>query len=122
MKRKKRTLLRIILVPALIVVLLQGLLPFLTVVFSGVKKSLEDNTIQMDNHLVENSKVILENDMIENWRSVYKESDMLTMVLSSMLQENGVDITEFLGDSELQQRYLEGVFSNLVYVLQYNET
>ena len=92
MKRKKRTLLRIILVPALIVVLLQGLLPFLTVVFSGVKKSLEDNTIQMDNHLVENSKVILENDMIENWRSVYKESDMLTMVLSSMLQENGVEI------------------------------
>lgn len=122
MKRKKRTLLRIILVPALIVVLLQGLLPFLTVVFSGVKKSLEDNTIQMDNHLVENSKVILENDMIENWRSVYKESDMLTMVLSSMLQENGVDITEFLGDSELQQRYLEGVFSKLVDVLQYNET
>ena len=71
----------------------------------------------MDNHLVENSKVILENDMIENWRSVYKESDMLTMVLSSMLQENGVDITEFLGDSELQQRYLEGVFSKLVDVL-----
>ncbi len=122
MKKNKKTLLRIILVPVLIVVLIQGMLPFLTVVLNGVKQSLENNTIQMDNHLVQNSKVVLENDMIENWRSVYKESDALAMELSWLLQESDEDITEFLRNSELQQRYLANVFSKLIDVLQYNET
>ena len=122
MEKKKKTLLRIILVPILIVVLIQGMLPFLTVVFSGVKKSLENNTIQMDNHMVENSKVVLENDMVSNWRSVYKESDMLAEELSVLLEEKHVDVKNFLGDDRMQQDYLRRVFSKLVDVLQYNDT
>lgn len=122
MRKNKKTLLRIILVPVLIAVLIQGMLPFLTVVLSGVKQSLENNTIRVDNHLVQNSKVVLENDMIENWRSVCMESDMLAEELSVLLKQADEDITEFLGSDELQQRYLSMVFSRLIDVLQYNET
>ncbi len=122
MKKDKKTLLKIILIPVLIVVLIQEMMPFLTVVFSGVKQSLENNNVRMDNHMVENSKVVLENDMIENWRSVYKEADMLSEELSELLQAERADINEFLSDDNMQQSYLRNVFSKLVEVLQYNET
>ena len=68
--KKKRALLKIILIPILLVVLIQGTLPFMTLVLSGLKSSLENNPIQMDAHLVENSKMSLENEMNDKWRTI----------------------------------------------------
>ena len=75
--KKKKALLKIILIPVLVIVLIQGTVPFMTLVFSGIKENLENNTIQMDEHMIEESQVVLQNDMIEKWRAVYKESDEL---------------------------------------------
>ena len=75
--KKKKALLKIILIPVLVIVLIQGTVPFMTLVFSGIKENLENNTIQMDEHMIEKSQVVLQNDMIEKWRAVYKESDEL---------------------------------------------
>ncbi len=119
---KKKTLLRIILIPVLMIVFLQGILPFLTLVFSGVKASLEESVIRMDNHTVENRQVVLENEMVEKWRSIYKESDGLSKVLSDVLKENGIEIGQFLKSSEIQQEYLNQVFPSMVETLQYNTT
>ena len=119
---KKKTLLRIILLPVLMIVFLQGILPFLMLVFSGVKASLEESVIRMDNHTVENRQVVLENEMVEKWRSIYKESDDLSNALSRVLKENDIDIGQFLKSSEIQQEYLDQVFPNMVETLQYNTT
>ena len=70
--KKKKALLKIILIPVLVIVLIQGTVPFMTLVFSGIKENLENNTIQMDEHMIEKSQVVLQNDMIEKWRAVYK--------------------------------------------------
>jgi len=104
------------------IVFLQGILPFLTLVFSGVKASLEESVIRMDNHTVENRQVVLENEMVEKWRSIYKESDGLSQVLSGVLKENDIDIRQFLKSPEIQQEYLDQVFPNMVETLQYNTT
>ena len=118
--KKQKTLLQIFLVPLLIMVVLVGTIPFLLLVVSGVRNSMEQNMIQMDQHTVENRKVVLENEMIEHWCMVYKESDGLSAALSNVLAEHEMAPQDFLNDSAVQQRYLEQVFPDMVDVLQYN--
>lgn len=120
--KKKKTLLRILFVPVLAVVLIQGIMPLFMLVFSGIKTKMENNVVDMDNHIVENRQVVLENDMIEHWRSIYKESDNLNEKLKKTLSKNGIETDFFVRSEEFQQEYLEQVFSDLVDALQYNTT
>ncbi len=120
--KKKKALLRILLVPIILIIVIQGICPFLMLLFSGIKSNLENNTIQMDAQMVGKSAVILENDMIEKWRSIYKESEMLEEQMEAVLEEQGADISEFLENDALQQKYLGNVFQELVNTLQYDET
>ena len=48
----------ILLLPLLLVVLFQGILPFSMLLSSGVKSIMESNAVDLDSYLVENSKVI----------------------------------------------------------------
>ena len=120
--KKKKALLKIVLVPIIFIIVIQGICPFLMLLFSGIKSNLENNTIQVDAQMVGKSAVVLENDMIEKWRSIYKENDTLTEQMTALLTEQGADISRFLRDENLQQEYLENVFPELVNALQYNET
>lgn len=119
---KKKNLLSILLVPILILVIIQGAVPFLMLILSGVKTNVEENVIRVDNHIVENRQLVLENDMIEQWRMVYKESEGLSAALSDLLNRNETNILEFLSSDELQADYLKTVFPDMVDVLQYNTT
>ena len=120
MTKRKKTLMRIFLLPLLFIVLMQGIIPFLTLVFSGVKDNLEQNNIQMADHVVENRQVVLENDMVEKWRSIYKESDALGNALEQILQERNIDMQQFMSSGTVQQAYLQRVFPDMVDNLQYN--
>ena len=119
---KKKTLLKVILIPVLMIVFLQGILPFFTLVLSGTKASLEESIIRMDNHTVENRQVVLENEMVEKWRSIYKESDGLSRHLDAILRENHMTVDDFLTSKEIQQQYLDQVFPSMVETLQYSTT
>ena len=110
MKKKKKTLLRIFLLPILIIVLLQGSVTFLTLFSTGLQKKLEENTIRMDRHIVQNRQVLLETEMVEHWGSVYKEEGWLLQKLSSFLEEQQTDIQSFLESDELQNVYLSAFF------------
>lgn len=72
--------------------------------------------IGLDSHTVENRKVVLENDMIEQWSSVNKESDGLYAALARLLDEHEMDIQGFLGSDDVQEEYLEAVFYDMVEV------
>ncbi len=120
--KKKKTLLGIVLIPVLLVVLIQGCLPFMTLILSGIKPSLEKKTIETNTHMVEKNQVILENDMVEKWRTIYEESDELNDNLRKVLNENQIDVSQFLSADETQQQYLTRVFPQLVDQLQYGTT
>ena len=70
--------------------------------------------------MVENRQVTLQNDMVNQWSSIYKESDSLDAALEMVLQEHKADMEMFLGSEELQQQYLQTIFSDMVGVLQYH--
>ena len=83
---------------------------------------MENAVIGLDSHTVENRKVVLENDMIEQWSSVYKESDSLSSALTKVLSNHQMDMQGFMGSGKVQEEYLETVFYDMVEVLQYNST
>ena len=120
--KKKKSLWNIFLLPILIIVFVQGAVPFLTLIFSGIRSNMENAVIGLDSHTVENRKVVLENDMIEQWSSVYKESDSLSSALTKVLSDHQMDMQGFMGSGKVQEEYLETVFYDLVEVLQYNST
>nr|WP_243271336.1 MULTISPECIES: ATP-binding protein [Clostridia] len=106
----------------MIIVFVQGAVPFLTLIFSGIRSNMENAVIGLDSHTVENRKVVLENDMIEQWSSVYKESDSLSSALTKVLSDHQMDMQGFMGSGKVQEEYLETVFYDMVEVLQYNST
>lgn len=120
--KKKKSLWNIFLLPILIIVFVQGAVPFLTLIFSGIRSNMENAVIGLDSHTVENRKVVLENDMIELWSSVYKESDSLSSALTKVLSNHQMDMQGFMGSGKVQEEYLETVFYDMVEVLQYNST
>ena len=120
--KKKKSLWNIFLIPILIIVFVQGAVQFLTLIFSGIRSNMENAVIGLDSHTVENRKVVLENDMIEQWSSVYKESDSLSSALTKVLSNHQMDMQGFMGSGKVQEEYLETVFYDMVEVLQYNST
>lgn len=120
--KKKKSLWNIFLIPILIIVFVQGAVPFLTLIFSGIRSNMENAVIGLDSHTVENRKVVLENDMIEQWSSVNKESDNLSSALKKVLSNHQMDMQGFMGSGRVQEEYLETVFYDMVKVLQYNST
>ena len=120
--KKKKSLWNIFLIPILIIVFVQGAVPFLTLIFSGIRSNMENAVIGLDSHTVENRKVVLDNDMIEQWSSVYKESDSLSSALTKVLSDHQMDMQGFMGSGKVQEEYLETVFYDMVEVLQYNST
>ena len=83
---------------------------------------MENAVIGLDSHTVENRKVVLENDMIEQWSSVNKESDNLSSALTKVLSNHQMDMQGFMGSGRVQEEYLETVFYDMVEVLHYNST
>ena len=76
----------------------------------------------MDTHMVEKNQLILQNDMNEKWRTIYKESDGLSLNLENLLRRDHKTVKQFLKSKELQGQYLEKVFPQLLSTLQYNTT
>lgn len=122
MRVQKRTLMRILLIPLLFVVLFQGLLPFSMLLSSGVKSTMESNAVNLDSYMVENSEVILENAMIEQWSAIRKESAYLNHELTNLLQENGKDVQAFKTDKDLQKEYTARIFPELLESLRRDPT
>ena len=118
--KSKRPLYKIFLIPILVLILIQGGFPFLMLISSGIKSTLEENAVDMDRRMIENRQVVLENYMVTQWSSVYKEQENLSYILAEMLAENNISISDFLKSSDIQQKYLENIFPDMVDVLQHN--
>ena len=118
MRKRTISIAQLLLVPLLCVVLVQGLLPFATLLASGTRETLQNNTIDIDSHMVENRAVSLEGAMVDQWSSVQKESTYLNAMFASVLEQGGSTAREFLGNADLQRTYSSTVFSELLEYLR----
>ena len=120
MQKHKWSLIYLLLLPLLFVVLLQGLLPFSILISSGTRQTMEKNAVDIDASLVENSRVILQNAMVDQWSGVRNEGSYLDHTLAAYLQEHEMDMQQFLADADAQRDYTELVMPELLDNLRRN--
>ncbi len=118
MKKRKRSLMLILLLPLLFVVLLQGALPFSALLVSRTKETMIEAEVSIDRSIVENRKIALQNAMSDQWGSVRRESSYLTSSLKSYLESHSMSMSSFLEDREAKQAYSEEVFQEMMDYLQ----
>lgn len=118
MEKRKRSLMFILLLPLLVVVLLQGLLPFSALLLSRTRETMIEDEVSIDRNTVENRKIALKNAMSDQWGAVRRESSYLSACLEAYLDDHQMSMEEFLADREAKQGYTETVFQEMVDYLQ----
>ena len=119
---KKQKLKHLLLIPLLVVVLLQGLLPFSVLLFSRTKETMVQNAVDIDSHLVENRRVVLENAMLDQWKEISSESGYLNAALTALMDEYQMELEDFTIDRQMQKEYISRVFPHLLSYLRMDNT
>lgn len=122
MKKRQKSLAWLLFVPLATVVLIQGLLPFVTLVVSGAKETMESNAVSIDQAIAENREVVLEGEMVGRWRAVRTEGDHINAALEKLLDSTGVGVEQFLGSDAMQRKLSQTVFPDLLGYLQRSTT
>ena len=121
-KRKKSTIFRIFLVPLIGIMMIQSIITIGTLVVRRTMRMLDEYSISMMGRLVENRRVILQNDMNQRWASVNEQETFVTGLLEQLLESEDVKLDEFLQSGELKSRLLEQMFPEFLNVLEGNTT
>jgi len=119
-KRKKTTIFRIFLVPLITIMLIQSLITMGTLVARKTVKMLEEHSVSMMNRLVENRKVILQNEMNQRWASIYEQEALMNEILARYLQEKNMKQEELFYSGEARSQLLELFFPECLNLLQNN--
>ena len=72
-QKKKTTIFRIFLIPLILIMLIQSVITIGTLVVRRTTEALEAYSVGMMNQLVENRRVILQNDMNQRWAKIRSE-------------------------------------------------
>ena len=114
-KHKHKISLRTVLVSVLVcVVVLQGAMPLVALMNSGVKETLAQNEIELGRRMVENRQATLEGEMTSQWAGISREIDFMNSALAGYLQQDGATMQDFLADSSRQSAFVEKVFPELL--------
>ena len=122
MEKRQKSLMQLLLIPLLLVVILQGFLPFYTLIISGTKQTMEENAVELDQNIVENRKVVLEGAMVDQWSAIRKESSFLNAILRDFLAEKNANMDRFLSSADLQEAFTQQAFPELLDYLRRDNT
>ncbi len=121
-KRKKSTIFKIFLIPLIFIMLLQSAITIGTLIVRRTAPTLEGYSSGMMNRLVENRKVILQNEMNQRWASVYARDEVMGGLLERFLQGEGVGLEDVFASEDRKNRLLETFFPECLDILQNNST
>lgn len=121
-QRKKTSIFRIFLIPLILIMLIQSMITIGTLVVRRTAGILQEYSGSMMNRLVENRRVILQNDMNQRWASVNSQEVFLNHVLEQYLEERHVEIEEFLESDRRKSEFLNYIFPEFIDILQNSST
>lgn len=121
-RRVKTTIFKMFLIPLIVIMLVQGMITIGTLVVRQITTTLREYSGNMMSRLVENRKVILQNDMNQRWAPVYEQEIPITGALEQFLYEKGVDLDTFLSSDEYKNGFLEKIFPECLTTLQNSST
>lgn len=120
--RKKVTIFRIFLISLIAIMLVQGTITMGTLVVRGTAETLEEYSGSMMSRLVENRRVVLENDMNQRWASVHEREERMNAALEQYLAGQGVGLGKILQSPELRSGLLEVLFPECLDILENSAT
>lgn len=121
-RKKKQTIFWIFLWPLIAIMLVQGIVTMGTLTVKRVASMLEEYSSGMLNQLVENRKVILQNDMNERWSSVSGQEELMNQVVEQFLKDRRVSLDQLLVSDELKDELLTMLFPECVDLVRSNPT
>lgn len=119
---KKISIFRMFLVPLIIIMLVQSGITIGTLVIRRTGRMLQGYSSGMMNRLVENRRVILQNDMNQRWASVSEQETYLDSILEEFLKERSVGVEEFLGSDTMKSDFLSLIFPECLDIQQKTST
>ena len=121
-KRKKPTIFRIFLIPLIIIMLIQSMITMGTLIVRKTTRMLEEYSSGIMSRMVENRKVILQNDMNQRWASVYEQELLFNGILEEFLKNKDIGIEEFLSSSEMKSLFMDQAFPECLDLVQNSYT
>ncbi len=118
--KKKSTIFRIFLVPLIAIMLVQSGITIGTLIFRRTTEMLEKYSSSMMSRLVENRRVILQNDMNQRWSSIREKGVQMNLLLDQFLGEEGISLKELSESDERKARLLDRMFPESLEILQNN--
>lgn len=120
--RKKPTIFRIFLIPLIIIMLVQGVVTMGTLVVRRTARTLGEYSSGMMGRMVENRRVILENDMTQRWSSIRNQEPMFAEALAGWLAREDLTLDELLDAGDRREALLEQLFPTCLELLSGNTT
>lgn len=118
-KTKKKTILRMFLIPLAIVLLLQAAAAYGTLWLGGTIQHLNDYSVGIMGQIVKNRNLILNNNMIHRWSDIMRESQTSNVCLEKILEEKGLKEEDFT-DKEVAQELLNQMLVPCLTMLRRN--
>ncbi len=119
-KKKKLSIVTLIILPLFLLALMQGILPMFILHTLNVKKTLESNQIESDIHNVELHTNTLVNKMTNEWTSISQCSQELSTQYTQLLNDYNIDTTTFLSSSTYQNEFLNQIYPIFLSAAQKN--
>ena len=119
-KKKKHTIFRIFLIPLIAIMLVQSMITIGSLVTRRITGVLEEYSSGMMNRLVENRKVILQNEMNQRWASIREQEILMDGILEQFLGEKGVKTEQLLESEALREELLAQLFPECVELVHNN--
>lgn len=121
-KKKKHTIFTIFLIPLIAIMLIQGMITIGSLVIRGITGTLEAYSSSMMSRLVENRKVILQNDMNQRWSFVRDQETHMNAVVERFLEDRGISMEQLLGSEAWRNEFLALLFPECVDLVRNNAT
>ena len=106
-KKKKTSIFRIFLIPLIVIMLVQSMITIGTLIVRRTAGMLQEYSGGMMIRLVENRKVILQNDMIQRWAAVCGQEGTLHKLLEQFLTDRNMELEQVLNSDEMKDELLE---------------
>ena len=121
-KKKNTTIFRMFLIPLIGIMLVQSIITIGTMVVRRTAGMLREYSSSMMIRLVENRKVILQNDMNQRWASVGEQEEFMDDILTQFLEDEETGLEGLFASEELKSRLLDLYFPECLNLLQNNSS
>lgn len=120
MSYRKRSILKKMLIPLLLVMSLQAGLIYGAILFGGTAAQIQNNAFDIFGEKVSNRKNILENEMVQRWSNLEESAQTILTATDNVLARDSAEISDLSFQSELSGKLLAATSRDLLYLLRKN--